>query len=206
MSSGGRESGIDLEKIVGDSSGDRLTLNEKKRSTIDLIAGEQPGHRLLDVVPGRPPETLARSGRIDGEVTDQRLLRARILNLLTPAPFSLVGAVVANALVPETHVDETQAAVRPREIDAKMPTLTIGLVNFSLYIAYHGTLFALLPLFVDAETSASETGHRDVGAVDGDHGARGDGQVRTRILSRATTASRTTTGTNRTPATTKGDQ
>jgi len=74
------------------------------------------------------------------------------------AAFALaaVAALFASALayrtVPETHVEETRAAVKPWEVDTALPTLTAGFVNFGLYFAYLGALFSTLVLFVDARS------------------------------------------------------
>ncbi|WP_436906927.1 MFS transporter [Halosimplex marinum] len=67
------------------------------------------------------------------------------------AGFALLASAVAYRTIPETHVDEERAAVKPWEIDTALPTLTVGLVNFGLFFAYLGALFATLVLFVEAE-------------------------------------------------------
>ena len=67
------------------------------------------------------------------------------------AAFALLASALAYWLVPETHVDETSTAVRPWEIDTSTPAITVGLVNFGLFFAYLGALFATLVLFVEAE-------------------------------------------------------
>jgi MFS family permease len=69
---------------------------------------------------------------------------------LLAATFALVAAVVAYATVPETHVSETRPGVRPWELDTSILTLGVGAVNFGLFFAYLGALFATLVLFVDA--------------------------------------------------------
>jgi len=66
------------------------------------------------------------------------------------AVFGMLAGVLAYATIPETHVEETRAAVKPWEIDTALPTLTTGLVNFGLFFAYLGALFSTLVLFVDA--------------------------------------------------------
>ncbi len=66
------------------------------------------------------------------------------------AGFAFLATVVAYATVPETHVDEPRAGIRPWEVDTTRATLTVGLVNFGLYFAYLGALFSTLVLFVDA--------------------------------------------------------
>jgi len=67
------------------------------------------------------------------------------------AAFALVAGVVAYGLVPETHVSERRSTIKPWEIDTTRPTVTVGLVNFGLFFAYLGALFATLVLFVDAK-------------------------------------------------------
>ncbi len=67
---------------------------------------------------------------------------------------ALLGACIAYLVVPETHVSETRRAVRPWEVDTTRPTLAIGIVNFGLYFAYLGALFATLVLFVEAHNIA----------------------------------------------------
>ncbi|WP_135365624.1 MFS transporter [Halosimplex halophilum] len=67
------------------------------------------------------------------------------------AGFALLASAVAYRTIPETHVDEERTAVKPWEIDTAVPTLTVGFVNFGLFFAYLGALFATLVLFVEAE-------------------------------------------------------
>jgi MFS family permease len=62
---------------------------------------------------------------------------------------ALAASAVAYATIPETHVTETRTAVRPWEVDTDVTTLTVGLVNFGVFFAYLGALFATLVLFVD---------------------------------------------------------
>ncbi|MFP8952316.1 MFS transporter [Natrialbaceae archaeon A-arb3/5] len=66
------------------------------------------------------------------------------------AAFAGLASVIAYLIVPETHVDEEQTAVKPWDIERTMPALTIGLVNFGLYFAYIGVLFSTLVLLLDA--------------------------------------------------------
>ncbi|QPV62056.1 MFS transporter [Halosimplex litoreum] len=70
------------------------------------------------------------------------------------AGFALLASAVAYRTIPETHVDEERPAVKPWEIDTALPTLTVGSVNFGLFFAYLGALFATLVLFVDAKDIA----------------------------------------------------
>ncbi|WP_338742093.1 MFS transporter [Haloplanus salilacus] len=67
------------------------------------------------------------------------------------AGFALVASAVAYAMVPETHVSGRRTAVRPWELDTTPSTLAVGLVNFGLFFAYLGALFATLVLFVEAK-------------------------------------------------------
>jgi MFS family permease len=69
---------------------------------------------------------------------------------LLAAGFALFASLVAYGMVPETHVSAERTAVRPWELDTSLPTLTVGAVNFGLFFAYLGALFATLVLFVDA--------------------------------------------------------
>ncbi|MFD1515561.1 MFS transporter [Halomarina rubra] len=66
------------------------------------------------------------------------------------AALALLASAIAYAFVPETHVEERREAVRPWEVDASVPTLTVGFVNFGLYFAYLGALFSTLVLFLEA--------------------------------------------------------
>ncbi|MCL9817269.1 MFS transporter [Natronocalculus amylovorans] len=66
------------------------------------------------------------------------------------AVFALLAGVVAFATVPETHVEEENSTVKPWDVDTSIPAVTVGLVNFGLYFAYIGALFASLVIFLDA--------------------------------------------------------
>ncbi|MFC7156733.1 MFS transporter [Halomarina halobia] len=66
------------------------------------------------------------------------------------AGFALLASLIAYAMVPETHVSASRTAVRPWEFDTSVPTVAVGFVNFGLFFAYLGALFATLVLFVDA--------------------------------------------------------
>ncbi|WP_331233722.1 MFS transporter [Natronorarus salvus] len=66
------------------------------------------------------------------------------------AAFALLASALAYWTVPETHVEGERKAVKPWEIEKTIPALTVGLVNFGLYFAYIGALFATLVLFLDA--------------------------------------------------------
>ncbi|WP_123539326.1 MFS transporter [Halosimplex salinum] len=65
------------------------------------------------------------------------------------AAFALLASLFAYFTIPETHVEGERTAVKPWEVDTALPTLTVGLVNFGLFFAYLGALFATLVLFVD---------------------------------------------------------
>jgi len=67
------------------------------------------------------------------------------------AGFAVVASAVAYVLVPETHVSGRRTAVRPWELDTTPATLAVGFVNFGLFFAYLGALFATLVLFVEAK-------------------------------------------------------
>jgi DHA1 family multidrug resistance protein-like MFS transporter len=67
------------------------------------------------------------------------------------AGFALLAGVLAYVTIPETHVSGHRTAVKPWEVDTALSTLTVGFVNFGLFFAYLGALFATLVLFVDAE-------------------------------------------------------
>jgi len=65
------------------------------------------------------------------------------------AAFALFAGLIAYLLVPETHVADKRSAVKPWELDTSLPTLSVGIVNFGLFFAYLGALFATLVLFVE---------------------------------------------------------
>ncbi|WP_336343896.1 MFS transporter [Halalkalicoccus ordinarius] len=64
------------------------------------------------------------------------------------AAFALFASVLAYATIPETHVSDSNASVKPWEIETSVPALTVGAVNFGLYFAYLGALFSTLVLFL----------------------------------------------------------
>lgn len=66
------------------------------------------------------------------------------------AAFAGLASVIAYLIVPETHVTETQTAVKPWDIDLSVPALTVGFVNFGLYFVYIGVLFSTLVLVLGA--------------------------------------------------------
>ncbi|WP_224448285.1 MFS transporter [Haloprofundus salilacus] len=65
------------------------------------------------------------------------------------AAFALFAGVIAYWKVPETHVTTERSTSAPWEIDTSTPALTVGFVNFGLFFAYLGALFATLVLFID---------------------------------------------------------
>ena len=66
------------------------------------------------------------------------------------AAFALSAGVLAYLTIPETHVETSRTAVKPWDVDTSAPAITVGLVNFGVFFAYLGALFATLVLFVDA--------------------------------------------------------
>ena len=66
------------------------------------------------------------------------------------AAFAFVAGVIAYRTIPETHVSAPRSTRTPWEVDLSTPALTVGLVNFGLFFAYLGALFATLVLFVEA--------------------------------------------------------
>ncbi|WP_224333361.1 MFS transporter [Haloprofundus halobius] len=65
------------------------------------------------------------------------------------AAFALFAGVIAYRQVPETHVSAEPSTSAPWEIDTSTPALTVGFVNFGLFFAYLGALFATLVLFIE---------------------------------------------------------
>jgi MFS family permease len=66
------------------------------------------------------------------------------------AAFALFAGVLAYRTIPETHVETERTSVKPWDVDTSAPAITVGLVNFGVFFAYLGALFATLVLFVDA--------------------------------------------------------
>ena len=64
------------------------------------------------------------------------------------AAFAAVASVIAYLIVPETHVETERESVKPWDVDVSPPAVTVGLVNFGLYFAYIGVLFATLVLLL----------------------------------------------------------
>lgn len=65
------------------------------------------------------------------------------------AAFALFASALGYWLVPETHVSTRRTAVKPWELDTSAPTVLAGVVNFGVFFAYLGALFATLVLYVD---------------------------------------------------------
>lgn len=64
--------------------------------------------------------------------------------------FALIASVLAYFAVPETHIEgEPRKSVKPWDVDTSIPSVTVGLVNFTVLFAYIGVLFATLVLFLD---------------------------------------------------------
>ena len=69
---------------------------------------------------------------------------------LVAAGFAVVASALAFITVPETHVESgVRRSVKPWDIDTSPATVTVGLVNFTIFFAYLGALFASLVLFLD---------------------------------------------------------
>ena len=64
------------------------------------------------------------------------------------AAFAAVASVIAYLIVPETHVETERDSIKPWDVDVSLPAVTVGLVNFGLYFAYIGVLFATLVLLL----------------------------------------------------------
>ena len=65
--------------------------------------------------------------------------------------FALFASLLAYLAVPETHVEGgPRRSVKPWDVDTSVPSVTVGLVNFTVLFAYIGVLFATLVLFLDA--------------------------------------------------------
>lgn len=70
---------------------------------------------------------------------------------IVAALFALLASLIAYLIVPETHVEGgAGTSVKPWDVDTNIPAITVGLVNFGLFFAYIGALFATLVLFLGA--------------------------------------------------------
>ena len=65
------------------------------------------------------------------------------------AVFAVIATGLAWLTVPETHVEDVRTSVKPWDLDTSVTTVTVGLVNFTIFFAYLGALFATLVLFLD---------------------------------------------------------
>jgi len=84
---------------------------------------------------------------LGGVVSD---LYGIVAAFLLAAGFAVLASLLAFLLVPETHVSGHRSTVKPWNVDASTPALTVGFVNFGLFFAYLGALFSTLVLFLDA--------------------------------------------------------
>ena len=74
---------------------------------------------------------------------------------IVAALFALLASLIAYLIVPETHVEGGEStSVKPWDVDLSVPAVTVGLVNFGLFFAYIGALFATLVLFLGANDLA----------------------------------------------------
>ncbi|AUX07975.1 major facilitator superfamily MFS_1 [Halalkaliarchaeum desulfuricum] len=74
---------------------------------------------------------------------------------IVAALFALLASLIAYLIVPETHVEGGgSTSVKPWDVDLSVPAVTVGVVNFGLYFAYIGALFATLVLFLGANDIA----------------------------------------------------
>jgi MFS family permease len=70
---------------------------------------------------------------------------------VTATAFALFASLLAYLAVPETHVEgDARRSVSPWDVDTSLPSVTVGLVNFTVLFAYIGVVFATLVLFLDA--------------------------------------------------------
>ena len=70
---------------------------------------------------------------------------------VTATAFALFASLIAYLAVPETHVEgDSRRSVKPWDVDTALPSVTVGLVNFTVLFAYIGVIFATLVLFLDA--------------------------------------------------------
>ncbi|KTG07985.1 MFS transporter [Haloprofundus marisrubri] len=83
---------------------------------------------------------------LGGIVSDAYSIEAAFV---VAAAFALFAGVIAYWQVPETHVTTEKSRAAPWELDTSTPALTVGFVNFGLFFAYLGALFATLVLFID---------------------------------------------------------
>ena len=74
---------------------------------------------------------------------------------------------VAYMTIPETHVTPgTQKSISPWDVDTSAPAITVGMVNFSMLLAYEGAFFATLVLFLgEAELSIASFGPQGTSGI-----------------------------------------
>ena len=65
------------------------------------------------------------------------------------AGLALIAGVLAYTTIPETHISGQQRNIKPWEVDTSSLVLAIGAMNFGLFFAYYGALFATLVLFLE---------------------------------------------------------
>jgi len=90
------------------------------------------------------------SGLLIGGVVSE--LAGMSAAFFTATVFAVIATVLAYVTIPETHVEEgSKRSVKPWDIDTSVPTLTLGFVNFGIWFAYMGVLFASLVLFLEGK-------------------------------------------------------
>ena len=89
------------------------------------------------------------TGVVVGGVVSE--LAGTVTAFVVATAFAFLASAVAYATVPETHVDPGQGtSAKPWDVDASVPALTVGVVNFAVLFVYIGALFATLVLFLGA--------------------------------------------------------
>ena len=87
------------------------------------------------------------SGVVIGGIVSE--LAGELAAFAVAAAFAFLATLVALWLIPETHVEsEVKQSVKPWEINLSVPAVTAGLVNFAVFFAYIGALFATLVLLL----------------------------------------------------------
>jgi MFS family permease len=87
------------------------------------------------------------SGVVIGGIVSE--LAGELAAFAVAAAFAFVATLVALWLIPETHVEGgVQQSVKPWDINLSAPAVTVGLVNFAVFFAYIGALFATLVLLL----------------------------------------------------------
>jgi len=89
------------------------------------------------------------TGVVVGGVVSE--LAGTVTAFVVATAFAFLASAVAYATVPETHVEPGQGtSAKPWDVDASVPALTVGVVNFAVLFVYIGALFATLVLFLDS--------------------------------------------------------